>query len=578
MPRRARAGRCASCRPCGSACAACGRRPAGSAGACRGARPRGPSRRSGRGWPAAGCGTRPGAASRRPARCSSAARPARRCLPRARVQCPRRGSACSECESPDNGDDGASPRAAAGRERSPATARPVRCRCAAPSRRAGHRDGGPRCAARPAGGLRAVGRGRPAASPPAFPATSAPRCCTPGPTAPSTTWSTASSTTSPWPPGSGRPSAGRRWRTSRRWSTTRATPVSRGSRASSRGRRSRDPRWRMTLLTIAAVFAITSLLQLFVMPHLAGWPLEARLLLSATVVVTGMAHVVMPALTRLFARWLHPPADGAHGPPRRRPLSQCGDAGAEMVVPTAYAFSMTTFQLPVRGPFSLGASVRFLEGFTPAAMAARRTASCDSRSRSTAADRSGGSAPGSRRRRVVSVEGPVPERLPGQLARILSLDVDGSGFPAVCAADPVVAGDRAPLPRAEAGLLPLAVRGRLLGRAVPAAEQGRAPRRSRSASRSASGSTARSTASTCGHSRRPGGSTRSPRNCRCRRSSRPGCADWRTPRWTVVSTPTACARYRSGRRVRPCRSWRAWVRSPRTWSWCGAQVPPMSSR
>ena len=66
------------------------------------------------------------------------------------------------------------------------------------------------------------------------------------------------------------------------------------------------PRWRMTVLTIAAVFLITSLLQLFVMPHLASWPLEARLLLSATAVVTGLAHVVMPALTRLLARWLHP--------------------------------------------------------------------------------------------------------------------------------------------------------------------------------------------------------------------------------------------------------------------------------
>src|SRR3954447_19404064 len=36
------------------------------------------------------------------------------------------------------------------------------------------------------------------------------------------------------------------------------------------------PRWRMTVLTVAAVFAITSLLQLLVMPHLAGWPLEIR--------------------------------------------------------------------------------------------------------------------------------------------------------------------------------------------------------------------------------------------------------------------------------------------------------------
>jgi antibiotic biosynthesis monooxygenase (ABM) superfamily enzyme len=66
------------------------------------------------------------------------------------------------------------------------------------------------------------------------------------------------------------------------------------------------PRWRLTVLTVAAVFSITSLLQLFVLPHLSSWPLELRLLLSAVVVVTALGHVVMPALTRLFARWLHP--------------------------------------------------------------------------------------------------------------------------------------------------------------------------------------------------------------------------------------------------------------------------------
>jgi antibiotic biosynthesis monooxygenase (ABM) superfamily enzyme len=66
------------------------------------------------------------------------------------------------------------------------------------------------------------------------------------------------------------------------------------------------PRWRMTALTIAAVFAITSLFQLVVTPHLQAWPVEARLLLSATVVVIALGHVVMPALTRLFARWLRP--------------------------------------------------------------------------------------------------------------------------------------------------------------------------------------------------------------------------------------------------------------------------------
>ncbi|WP_309229821.1 MULTISPECIES: antibiotic biosynthesis monooxygenase [unclassified Blastococcus] len=66
------------------------------------------------------------------------------------------------------------------------------------------------------------------------------------------------------------------------------------------------PRWRLTLVTIAAVFAITSLFQLLVTPHLGGWPVEVRLLLSATVVVLLLGHVAMPALTRLLGGWLRP--------------------------------------------------------------------------------------------------------------------------------------------------------------------------------------------------------------------------------------------------------------------------------
>jgi antibiotic biosynthesis monooxygenase (ABM) superfamily enzyme len=66
------------------------------------------------------------------------------------------------------------------------------------------------------------------------------------------------------------------------------------------------PRWRATVLTIAAVFAITSALQQLVMPHLVAWPLELRLVFSATVVVIALGHVVMPVLTRWFAGWLSP--------------------------------------------------------------------------------------------------------------------------------------------------------------------------------------------------------------------------------------------------------------------------------
>ena len=66
------------------------------------------------------------------------------------------------------------------------------------------------------------------------------------------------------------------------------------------------PRWRLTLLTIVAVFAVTNLFQLTVVPFLGGWPLELRLLLSAVVVVLLLGHVLMPALTRAFRGWLHP--------------------------------------------------------------------------------------------------------------------------------------------------------------------------------------------------------------------------------------------------------------------------------
>jgi DNA-3-methyladenine glycosylase II len=103
---------------------------------------------------------------------------------------------------------------------------------------------------------------------------------------------------------------------------------------------------------------------------------------------------------------------------------------------------MTTFALPVRGEFSLTASTRFLEGFTPA----RYRGSPDGGALRLAFPVEGdGPSVGVAVRQgadgavLAEVAGPVPERLPEQLARILSLDVDGTGFAAVCSADPVVA-------------------------------------------------------------------------------------------------------------------------------------------
>ncbi len=66
------------------------------------------------------------------------------------------------------------------------------------------------------------------------------------------------------------------------------------------------PRWRTTVLTVLGVFVITLGFQLLVTPHVSSWPLPARLLLSACVVVLLLGYVVMPALTRAFRGWLHP--------------------------------------------------------------------------------------------------------------------------------------------------------------------------------------------------------------------------------------------------------------------------------
>jgi DNA-3-methyladenine glycosylase II len=117
-----------------------------------------------------------------------------------------------------------------------------------------------------------------------------------------------------------------------------------------------------------------------------------------------------------------------------------------------------TFILPARGPFSLAASTRFLEGFAPAAFDERagqplelafpvdgiwQTAGVRVREHADGVEGE-----------IVSPEAPGAELLGAvrdQVARILSLDVDGAGFPAVGDRDPVVAG----LQRRYPGLRPV---------------------------------------------------------------------------------------------------------------------------
>ncbi|SDP39896.1 DNA-3-methyladenine glycosylase II [Klenkia soli] len=92
-----------------------------------------------------------------------------------------------------------------------------------------------------------------------------------------------------------------------------------------------------------------------------------------------------------------------------------------------------------RGPFSLAASSRFLEGFAPAGRAAddgplRLVFAPDGRGPVTGAAVTQ-SADGTVRADVVGSE---PAGFGDHLARILSLDVDGAGFPAIADRDPVV--------------------------------------------------------------------------------------------------------------------------------------------
>lgn len=118
------------------------------------------------------------------------------------------------------------------------------------------------------------------------------------------------------------------------------------------------------------------------------------------------------------------------------------------------AAESVTFELAVRGPFSLAASTRFLEGFAPAGA----FASTEQRPLALAFPvegdwRTAGAVVRQEGDRVLAeIHGDVDtEAARAQLARLLSLDVDGSGFAAVGRRDPVVGG----LQRRYPGLRPV---------------------------------------------------------------------------------------------------------------------------
>jgi DNA-3-methyladenine glycosylase II len=117
-----------------------------------------------------------------------------------------------------------------------------------------------------------------------------------------------------------------------------------------------------------------------------------------------------------------------------------------------------TFTLTARGPFSLAASVRFLGGFTPAAFTGSAGRPLEMAFPAEGAWQTVGvrvrEHPGGVECEIISPAVPDPNllaRVRVQVERILSLDTDGSGFPAVGERDPVVAG----LQRRYPGLRPV---------------------------------------------------------------------------------------------------------------------------
>jgi DNA-3-methyladenine glycosylase II len=103
---------------------------------------------------------------------------------------------------------------------------------------------------------------------------------------------------------------------------------------------------------------------------------------------------------------------------------------------------MTRFELVPRGPFSLAASAAFLEGFAPAA---HRGAEPGHLHLAFVPDGEEAAAGVCLRQPDTVVVGEAfgeadPDAVRDQVARILSLDVDGAGFPEVGRRDPVVGG------------------------------------------------------------------------------------------------------------------------------------------
>jgi uncharacterized protein len=68
------------------------------------------------------------------------------------------------------------------------------------------------------------------------------------------------------------------------------------------------PRWKMAVATLCGVYPTSLVLLTFVAPHLHGLPRPLTALVTGICMVLCLTWVVMPLVTRLLHRWLHPPS------------------------------------------------------------------------------------------------------------------------------------------------------------------------------------------------------------------------------------------------------------------------------
>lgn len=68
------------------------------------------------------------------------------------------------------------------------------------------------------------------------------------------------------------------------------------------------PRWKMALVTVVAIYALVNLVGMAFGPLLAGLPSWLVGFVETAIIVGLMTYLVMPAITRLLARWLFPPS------------------------------------------------------------------------------------------------------------------------------------------------------------------------------------------------------------------------------------------------------------------------------